>query len=428
MGTNWRQLGKETAPHFAGAVLILCAGMPSPASAQTSGAVTLQAAHDSNVFRAQQGTVLANGACRSDQSAQAQGQLDHSFGESLAVTARTPASWSGTLSGTVSDTRFRCNTALNHAAGSAQAHLASPAFGPLSFTLDPTLARQQTSLEFVGSTGINAQFLGQVSGSAGLHITPDLALIVRPQFTYSRNTSPLLAAQNYNKYGYQAGISYVSGLGNSISILAKINKIRGPRAIDQILNANQFDVRTNYRERGVDLTLNYAVSPLTRFNVDLGYLKWLDLRNIPAAAANYPKSYGGFVGNFRATYQPSSLTSVEFSASRQFSSLDLLFVSGIVFDNAYVSVSKKIADRLSGNVKIQMNRQRFIQNNAGTVNQSDRNKLFGVDAELHYTLSDRLNISLYYSRQKRLSGGLLNPFSENAARIQLVYNFGKSAP
>lgn len=423
MGTNRNHFSKGKAPHFAGATLLLCVVLPASARADTSGTITLQAAQDSNVFRRGQGTGLAVGACRSDQSVQAQGQLNHAFGDPLASAGIAPANWSGTFSGTLSDTRYRCNTALNNTAGNARLQLATPAFGAVFFTFNPAISRQQTSLEFVGSTGINSQFLGQMSASAGLHITPDLALVVSPGFTYSRNSSRILGAQNYDKYGYQAGISYTSGLGNSVSILAKINKTRGPHAIIAAVGTDQFDVRTNYRERGVNLGVNYAISPLTHIYADLGYLKWTDLRNIPAATASYPKSYGGFVGSLRATYQPDAQTSFELSASRQFASLDLLFVSGIVFDDFYVNLKKKLSSRISSSVKFDLVRQRFIQNPSANQNQSDHNKVFNLSAEVNYSLRENLQVNFTYSHQNRLSGGQLNPFSENSARVQFAYSF-----
>ena len=74
MSTNQSHISKGKAPHVAVAALFLCVVLPSPAYADTSGTIALQAMQDSNVFRRPKGTALPEGTCRSDQSAQAQGQ------------------------------------------------------------------------------------------------------------------------------------------------------------------------------------------------------------------------------------------------------------------------------------------------------------------------------------------------------------------
>lgn len=424
----WTKTDVRDAPLFAVALLSLCPIFASDAHGESSATLTVQAAQDSNVFRLGPDAGTMGRACRSDQSVLAQGQIDRTFGAALAPSGSVPTTWTGTFSGALSDTRYRCNSALDNTGGSATWQLASPAFGPFAFSLNPSLARQQTSLEFIGTTGVNSQFLGQLNARAGLYLVPDVALIVEPKYVYSRNSSKILSAQDYDKYGGQAGIAYLSGLGNSISILAKYNKARGPYQSFADYESQSFDIRTNYREKGVDLYVNYSISALTRFNLDLGYLYWKDLRSFPTAISGSEKKYGRLVGNFRANYQPGNGTDLELSALRQFSSLDLLLTNGIIVDDFYFKIHKRVTKKLSASLKLQHSHQHFLYNIISSTNLPGSNKISSINTNLHYNFNDNLQIDLNYSHQSRLSGGLLNPFSENSVGVQLAYKFGKSAP
>lgn len=419
-----------------GLALAAAAGMlagAAPARADVAGAINAGIAADDNVFRLAAGAAPPPRGCRRDTNAAVGGEAQIGLGQPLASATAIPASWSGSLKASGARTFYRCNTDLDATSGQADARLASPRIGPFTLTADASLSRRLSPFEETGSARINQQTLLRSSARLNLNITPDIAVLVQPSYLFSHNRADSFKRLDYAQFGVDAGVVYTSPLGNSIGLRARQAVTRGRYPQIATISTSdgttsaQADLRNDARERLVELDVLYASGPFLRLMINLGYAWRRDRRDLPGILALLRSDYRGIVGSATLTLRPGERLGLDLSVSRQLASQNFLLATNARTTIYEAALRYQVGSRVELNAKTrlvdQQSRYQLLEPTPVTVaNRTTAVSLGGV-----WSMTDRLTATLDLSHMQRLSGRLIEPFSQNAARLQVAYKMGTLA-
>lgn len=397
-----------------------------PAHADVGAALNGGVVLDDNVFRLGASQAASASTCRRDSNGALGGEVRVAMGEGVTAGSTLPMAWSGVLKASAARSVYRCNRTLDATSGQADLSLRSPAIGHFNATLDVRLIHRLTPFEESRSSQINLQTLLRGNARAMLRITPDLSVLVQPTYLLSHNRAPSFRPLDYAQVGVDTGVVYTSPTGNSVGLRVRQAITRSRYA--QIAIVGDSDVSTdlanNARERLVELDLLYAPGPFVSLSVNLGYAWRKDRRTLPGVLAFVRNDYQGLVGSATLGFQRGDRSRLDLSVTRQLASQNFLLATAARTTIYDATMRQKVATRLALSAQGRLIDQRSSYQLIEPTPVQIANRTLSLAAGATWDVTDRLGASLDLTHLERLRGRLIEPFAQNAVRLQLTYQMG----
>lgn len=290
-----------------------------------------------------------------------------------------------------------------------------------SITVDAGSVRRLTSYQDVRSTARSIQTLSTVSGSATRAILGDFRLIAGGDFSRSTNTDPLVAVNDYQRYGVRVGFGYYSPAGNIAAIEAHLTRSRGLESQAFVLNGAPIGYRSSYDERSIEGHLLYQPSILLQFEGRLGIARHTDKSGLN-------QNFSGVIGAATAQWSPRDTLQFSIVANRSFQTTSAILSNGVRASTLKIGGLTQVTSSLSISADYKQAWRNFLV--GPLFNQlapAHKERIGTAEADLTYSPAGRYSLSFHAERSKRDSAQQNYRYNETIVTATLALRFGANA-
>lgn len=399
-------MGNQFKLAFGGMLVLFGTGA---ARAEYVASVGVGYRHEDNLFRLSKPVSRALNLPRSDNafSVTANGDVDFH-----------PGDFDVTLSGTVGHEWYDRNSDLDNFFYRAEANVARAPGASVGFNLNARTDRRLSSFADVRSQQRNIQTLHRISNETTFPITPDIRLVLQPDYVESQNSSRQNKVNDFRQYGGGVGIGYYSPLGNSVALTVSRRYTDGLEDRPVLVGGGLVNSKINLVDTGINLRVRYAPSVITSISADLSYIDRKD-RSVLG------RDYKGPAGSVTIDYRPRESLSAALTVGRRLDAQSFLFVDSIRTDFIDVSGRAIVADRVRAEASASYYRRRYNFDPTFAPTLIDRrDKTLRLTAGLGYRLFDHIDLGVSGAYERRRTNFVNEDYSAKSVQLTASYTFG----